>query len=93
MLSKEHRKLLIQIEKGKVIRSCLENKDLDYLYDLKLIEMTIYPEPTDPFVLPYLTEHGKAYLENYRTEKRRHITNIVISILIAVITTAASILL
>lgn len=69
MLGKENRKLLAQIEKGKVIRSCLENKDLDYLYELKLIEMTIYPEPTDPFVQPYLTDYGKAYLEEYRRQR------------------------
>lgn len=80
MLSKEYRKLLIQIKKGKVIRTCLENKDLDYLYDLKYIEMITVPNPDDPFVQPYLTDKGKAYLEEYRKTRINNILSMGIAI-------------
>lgn len=81
MISNSYRKLLSKIEKGKVIRESLSNKDLDYLYDLGYIEMIVYSNPNDPFVQPYLTDHGKAYLEEYRRQRRRFLYPTVIALI------------
>lgn len=71
MLSKQHIKLLISIDKHRVIRETAENKDLDYLYEQGYIELQEYHSETEDFAQPYLTEKGKARLDQYRREIAR----------------------
>lgn len=71
MLSKQHIKLLISIDKHRVIRETAENKDLDYLYGQGYIELREYHSETEDFAQPYLTEKGKARLDQYRREIAR----------------------
>lgn len=62
MLSHSHKKLLKNIQKQKVIRVQTYNKDLDYLFEQGLIEITACNKPDDYFAMPCITEKGKAEL-------------------------------
>ena len=84
MLARSHAKLMKAIQKNKVIRISKPNKDLDYLYDQKYIEITECDKPDDYYAQPYLTEKGKARLEIEYQNKFRFWTPIIISNLFAV---------
>ena len=66
MLSYQHTKLLKKIKKNKVIRNSKPNKDLDYLCENGLIEMIECDKPNDFYAEPYITEKGKAELDEQR---------------------------
>ncbi len=68
MLSGRHIRLLKKIQKNTVIRTTKPNKDLDYLYKRKYIEITECDKPGDYFAQPYLTDKGEAKL--YELKKK-----------------------
>lgn len=80
MLSKQHFKLLLRIEKDCVVREAVENKDLEYLYSRGYIELVEYHSAPDHFTQAFLTEQGKARLDQYRRETARFWIPTVISI-------------
>lgn len=71
MLSKQHFKLLRRIEKDCVVRDAVENKDLEYLYSRGYVELMEYHSAPDHFTQAFLTEQGKARLDQYRRETAR----------------------
>ena len=70
MLAYEHTRLLKRIKKNKIIRTTKPNKDLDYLLELGYIAITSYDKPGDYYAQPYLTEKGKAALDEFLWRKR-----------------------
>ena len=88
MLSSNHIRLLKNIAKGKEIREKKPNKDLDYLFNEGCIEITFCDKPDDYFILPYLTEKGKARL----FEERKHNTEKWFPIIISLIALVKSFL-
>ena len=62
MSKHSHIHTLKRIAKNREIRESKPNKDLDYLYELGYIEMTVCDKPNDFYAQPYLTEKGKAFL-------------------------------
>lgn len=66
MLNLNHIQTLKKIKNGKVVCIDKKHKDLDYLYELGYIEITVVDKPGDYFAHPYLTEKGKAKLFEIR---------------------------
>ena len=56
MLNFNHIQTLKKIKNGKVVCIDKKHKDLDYLYELGYIEITVVDKPGDYFAHPYLTE-------------------------------------
>lgn len=79
MLSRQHIQTLKRIDINKEIRSSKPNKDLDYLFENGYIEMTVCDKPDDYYAQPYLTEKGKAVLD----ERKRRFIEIWIPVVIS----------
>lgn len=67
MLNLRHIRILKKIKRNKEVRTIKRHKDLDYLYELGYIEITVVDKPDDYFAQPYITEKGKAKLYEIRT--------------------------
>lgn len=83
---------LKRIAKNKEIRDSKPNKDLDYLYELGYIEMTVVDKPNDYYAQPYLTEKGKAFLYERKLNRIEVWLPVAISNLIALVALVISII-
>lgn len=83
-LSRKQLKLLKTISKSAVIRTDKNDiKDIEYLRLEKLVEVSMVDKKDDFFYQAYITEHGKAYLDNVTQHNIEHWVPVVISNLIA----------
>ena len=92
MLSNKHIRALKRINKNKVIRVDKNNKDLDYLFTEGLIEIIVCDKPGDYYAQPYLTEKGKAKLDEHRRQRQEVWIPVAISNILALVAVVISII-
>ena len=92
MLGYTHIRILKRIAKNIEIRGSKPNKDLDYLYNLGLIEITEVDKPNDYYAQPYLTEKGRAFLDERKRKLIEVWVPVAISSLLAIAALVISII-